>query len=138
VLVELLPGFPADCLKAKPGGNGITAGDIFVFRSSEQGPAFADPRHHLDESGVPFVAPAMERDGKVTSRPLAIVAVLEGANPETDGLVRWRCADIQAYIAETYQVAFHVRWVGRLLHKLRLSHLSVRPLHPQGDAPEAG
>lgn len=133
-----------------------------------------------------------ERDGKVTSRLLAIAAVLEGANrtvaarqagmdrqtlrdwvhrfnadgvaglsnapkgrpkrrltesqeaeirarvlagpdPESDGLVRWRCVDIQNYIAETYAVKFHVRSVGRLLHKLKLSHVSVRPLHPKGD-----
>lgn len=134
-----------------------------------------------------------ERDGKVTSRLLAIAAVLDGANrtdaarqagmdrqtlrdwvhrfnaegvaglsdapkgrpkrrltdaqeteirarvlagpdPETDGLVRWRCVDIQSFIAETYKVDLHVRTVGKLMHKLRLSHISVRPLHPKGDA----
>ena len=60
--------------------------------------------------------------------------VLKGSDAEIDGLVRWRCVDIQAWIAETYQVKLHVRSVGSLLHKLKLSHVSVRPLHPKGDA----
>jgi transposase len=60
--------------------------------------------------------------------------VLKGPDPETDGLVRWRCVDIQTYITETYAVKLHVRTVGSLLHRLRLSHVSVRPLHPKGDA----
>jgi transposase len=59
--------------------------------------------------------------------------VLAGHDPETGGLVRWRCVDIQTWIAETYAVKLHVRTVGSLLHKLKLSHVSVRPLHPKGD-----
>jgi transposase len=60
--------------------------------------------------------------------------VLKGPDPETDGLVRWRCVDIQTWIAERYEVKLHVRTVGSLLHRLKLSHVSVRPLHPKGDA----
>ena len=59
--------------------------------------------------------------------------VLAGPDPQTDGLVRWRCTDVQSFIAETYQVQYHVRSIGKLLHKLRLSHVSVRPVHPESD-----
>lgn len=59
--------------------------------------------------------------------------VLAGPDPQTDGLARWRCADVQRFIAETYQVRYHVRTVGKLLRKLGLSHVSARPVHPESD-----
>jgi transposase len=59
--------------------------------------------------------------------------VLAGPDPEKDGLVRWRCADIQAFIAATYNVTLHERTVGKLLIRLGLSHISVRPKHPKSD-----
>ena len=60
--------------------------------------------------------------------------VLAGPDPEKDGLVRWRCADIQAFIAVTYNVTLHERTVGKLLIRLGLSHISVRPKHPKSDS----
>jgi len=56
-----------------------------------------------------------------------------GPDLETDKVVRWRCADIQARIAELFGVALHERSVGKLLHRLRFSHISVRPRHPKAD-----
>jgi transposase len=60
--------------------------------------------------------------------------VLAGPDPQKDGLARWRCVDVQTWIAETYHVQYHVRSVGKLLHKLPLSHVSVRPVHPESSA----
>ena len=60
--------------------------------------------------------------------------VLAGPDPEKDRLVRWRCVDVQTYIAATFEVEYHESTVGKLLHRLGLSHVSVRPAHPQGDA----
>ena len=50
-----------------------------------------------------------------------------------DKLVRWRCADIQARLAELFGVSLHERSVGKLLHRLRFSHISTRPRHPKPD-----
>ena len=50
--------------------------------------------------------------------------VLAGPDPEKDGLVRWRCVDIQGFIADTYQVTMHKRSVGKLLTRMGLSHIS--------------
>jgi transposase len=50
-----------------------------------------------------------------------------------DKVVRWRCADIQARLAELFGVALHERTVGKLLHRLRFSHISTRPRHPKAD-----
>ena len=59
--------------------------------------------------------------------------VLKGPDPKKDGLVRWRCVDIQRWIEAEYKVHYHERTIGKLLHVLNLSHVSTRPLHPESD-----
>ena len=59
--------------------------------------------------------------------------VEEGADLERDGVVRWRCRDLQALIGREFGVRFHERTVGKLLARLRFRRLSVRPRHPESD-----
>ena len=59
--------------------------------------------------------------------------VLKGPDPVKDGLVRWRCVDIQRWIEAEYKVHYHERTIGKLLHALNLVHVSTRPLHPESD-----
>ena len=59
--------------------------------------------------------------------------VEEGPDLARDGVVRWRCEDLQARIERAFQVRFHERTVGKLLRKLRFRRLSVRPQHPESD-----
>ncbi len=59
--------------------------------------------------------------------------VEKGADLERDGVVRWRCRDLQARIEHGFGVRFHERTVGKLLAKLRFRRLSVRPQHPESD-----
>ena len=59
--------------------------------------------------------------------------VAEGPELARDGVVRWRCRDLQARIGREFGVRFHERTVGKLLAKLRFRRLSVRPHHPQSD-----
>ena len=47
--------------------------------------------------------------------------------------MRWRRIDLKGVIAERFGVAFHERYVGKLLQKLGFSHMSARPLHPAQD-----
>jgi len=64
-----------------------------------------------------------------------------GPDLVVDKVVRWRCADIQARLAELFGVALHERTVGKpdealassMLHRLRFSHISTRPRHPKAD-----
>src|ERR1051326_4863181 len=62
--------------------------------------------------------------------------VVDGPDPEKHDVVRWRCADLRAEIAERYAVAVHERTVGKLLRRLGLTRLQPRPYHPKKD-PEA-
>ena len=57
-----------------------------------------------------------------------------GPDVEVDGVVRWRCVDIQARVAREWGVALHERSVGKLLHRLRFACVSTRPRHPKADA----
>jgi len=60
--------------------------------------------------------------------------VAQGPDPASDGVVRWRRVDLQAVIARRFGVEMHERTVGKVLAKLGLRRLSVRPHHPQVDA----
>ncbi len=59
--------------------------------------------------------------------------VEEGPDLARDGVVRWRCKDLQARIERAFQVRFHERTVGKLLRKLRFRRLAVRPQPPVSD-----
>jgi transposase len=59
--------------------------------------------------------------------------VEDGPDLAKDGVVRWRRCDLRDRIADKFAVTLHERSVGKLLHKLNFSSISVRPLHPQAD-----
>ena len=60
--------------------------------------------------------------------------VIQGPDPEQDGVVRWRCVDLRAKIAARFAITFHQRSVAKLLRKLDLTRLQPRPFHPKKDA----
>jgi len=57
-----------------------------------------------------------------------------GPDPEQDGIVRWRLIDLRERIAREFEVQFHERSVGKLVHHLGFRRISVRPRHPEADA----
>ncbi|RWO16899.1 MAG: transposase [Mesorhizobium sp.] len=57
-----------------------------------------------------------------------------GPDLAVDGVVRWRRIDLQRVIADRFGVAYHERYVGKLLKELGFSHVSARPRHPAQDA----
>lgn len=57
-----------------------------------------------------------------------------GPDVEVDGVVRWRCVDIQTRITREWGVTLHKRSVAKLLHRLRFACVSTRPCHPKADA----
>ena len=59
--------------------------------------------------------------------------VEQGPELARDGVVRWRCRDLQARIGREFGVGLLERTVGKLLAKLRFRRLSVRPRHPESD-----
>ncbi len=72
---------------------------------------------------------------RLSSEQESMVAcwVEEGPDLGRDGVVRWRCRDLQERIRHRFGVSLHERTVGKLLTRLRFRRLSVRPQHPQSD-----
>jgi len=60
-------------------------------------------------------------------------AVERGPDPDRDGVVRWRRADLRALVGARFGVRLHERSVGEVLHRLGFARLSVRPKHPKAD-----
>ena len=59
--------------------------------------------------------------------------VIAGPDQERDGVVRWRCADLQCIIEERFGVSYHEHYVSTILKKLGFSLVSARPRHPKQD-----
>lgn len=97
----------------------------WVHRFNEEGPAGLVSHK---ATGAP---------AKLTAAQLTELAafVEAGPDPTVDGIVRWRCMDLKAWIEAQFGVAYHERTVSRLLHGLGFSHISARPRHA-GQAPE--
>ena len=60
--------------------------------------------------------------------------VITGPDPETDGVVRWRCIDLRDKIERCFSVTVHKRTVAKWLRQLELTRLQPRPFHPKKDA----
>jgi transposase len=59
--------------------------------------------------------------------------VVNGPDPETDGIVRWRCIDLRDAIERRFWVKVHKRTVAKWLRRLDLTRLQPRPFHPKKD-----
>jgi transposase len=94
--------------------------------------------HRYNEEGVAGLYPRAipGRPGALTEEQMAEVRamVLSGPDPEIDGVVRWRCVDLREAIARRWSVTLHVRTVGRMLHRLKMTRLQPRPYHPRKNA----
>src|SRR3954454_20113647 len=62
-----------------------------------------------------------------------VTAVERGPEAGRDGVVRWRRVDLRALIEARFAVRLHERSVGKVLRRLGLARLSVRPRHPKAD-----
>jgi transposase len=79
----------------------------------------------LVDRTAPGAAPRLNREQEAE-----LAALVEaGPEPEVDGVVRWRCIDLKALIQRRFGVDYHERTIGKLLTRLRFSHISQRPRH---------
>lgn len=72
---------------------------------------------------------------RLTREQMARVSawVEAGPDPEHDGVVRWRRADLARRIEAEFGINLHERTVGTYLARRGFRKLSVRPEHPKAD-----
>jgi transposase len=70
---------------------------------------------------------------RLTAEQETELAALIEAGPERDGVVRWRCVDLQQQILSRWNVAYHESTVGKLVKRLGFRHISARPRHHAQD-----
>src|SRR4051812_44972714 len=90
-------------------------------------------RHNAEGLAGPRDRPRSGRGPRLTAEQEAelVTAVERGPDPDRDGVVRWRRVDLRALIEARFAVRLHERTVGKVLRRLGLARLSVRPRHPQ-------
>jgi transposase len=98
-----------------------------------------DWAHRYNECGPEGLQDRPRRTGpppRLSAEQQAQVAewVEQGPALERDGVVRWRCVDLQRRSKEAFAVALHESTVGKLLHRLSFTRLQPRPCHPKKDA----
>jgi transposase len=59
--------------------------------------------------------------------------VIQGPDPVKHNVVRWRCLDLRAEVAERFCVTVHESTIGKWLRQLGLTRLQPRPFHPKKD-----
>lgn len=85
-----------------------------------------DGLHSHESPGRP---PALSAEQMAELRQM----VLDGPDPERHHVVRWRCVDLRDEIEARWSVRLHVRSVGKMLRRLKMTRLQPRPHHPQVD-----
>lgn len=91
--------------------------------------------HRYNALGLEGLSDRPRRNGprpRLSGEQEAQVAewIAQGPDFARDGVVRWRCVDLQLQIARAFAVQLHERTVGKLLRRLSFRRLSVRPQHP--------
>jgi transposase len=84
----------------------------------------------LKSRSAPGRAPALTDEQMAELRAL----VIQGPDPMTHKVVRWRCVDLRAEVARRFSVDVHESTIGKWLHQLGLTRLQPRPFHPKKDA----
>ena len=95
--------------------------------------------HRFNAGGLTGLSDLPRQNGpkpRLLPEQEAVVAgwVEQGPDLARDGVVRWRCVDLQERIKREWGVDLHERTVGKLLRRLAFRRLSVRPQHPKSDA----
>lgn len=60
----------------------------------------------------------------------------DGPQVDRDGVVRWRCVDLQHQILTRWEIFYHERTIGKIVRRLGFRHISARQRH-RGQEPEA-
>jgi len=92
----------------------------WVLRFNELGPA-----------GLITIKPPGRRPRLSEEQKEELCRLVEaGPDPQSDGVVRWRCVDLKRTLGQRFGVDLSEVRLGQILKELGFSHISARPRHP--------
>jgi transposase len=93
--------------------------------------------HRYNEAGVEGLQsrPPPGRTPSLTEQQMAELyeLVVKGPDLAIDKVVRWRLVDLLEVVKRRFSVEVHESTLGKWLHKLKLTRLQPRPVHPKKD-----
>jgi transposase len=94
--------------------------------------------HRYNEAGIDGVVSRKPpgANAKLTQAQMRELRqlVIAGPDPRIHKVIRWRCVDLRADVAQRFSVIVPERTIGKWLGKLKLTRLKPRPYHPKKDA----
>ena len=110
---------------------------VAAERSGMDRQTLRDWVHRYNGQGVAGLC-SIRSGGRTASPTEAQMAELreptiEGPDPATDKVVRWRCVDLREAVSRRFSVTVSERTIGKWLCKTNLTRLQPRPFHPQSD-----
>lgn len=94
--------------------------------------------HCFNESGVDGLIARKPPGPKPRLTPAQLSEprqiVLKGPDPKVHKVMRWRCVDLRAEVAQRFSVTVDEITIGRWLRKMRLTRLQPRRYHPRKNA----
>ena len=88
----------------------------------------------LKSRSAPGRAPVLTEEQLAELKAL----VIQGPDPMTHQVVRWRCVDLRAEVARRFSVEVHESTIGKWLHQLGLTRLQPSPFSPEERSRRAG
>ncbi len=93
--------------------------------------------HRFNAAGVSGLLdhPRSGRPARMSEEQLKDLDGIVDRQPDvtTQGVVRWRCIDLQRIVADRFGIALSERSIGRILRRRGFRHVSARPKHPKSD-----
>ena len=94
--------------------------------------------HRYNDEGIdglksrkaPGRASALSETQMAELKELAV----NGPDPDSNKVIRWRCLDLRNEVAGRFSVNVHESTIGKWLRQLGLTRLQPRPFHPKKDA----
>jgi transposase len=100
--------------------------------------ALGDALKRYNEEGasglVDRAKPGRRRKLDATQEAELAQIVIDGPDPETDGISAYTLEDLARIADERWQVSYHPWSMGRVLKRLGFSRQKARPHHPLKDA----
>ena len=93
--------------------------------------------HRFNAAGVSGLLdqPRNGRPARLSEDQLKDLDAIVDRQPDvaTEGVVRWRCIDLQRIVADKFGIALSEGSIGRILRGRGFRHMSARPKHPKSD-----